>query len=354
MNGAASPLLTRARLRATIVGLSTTVLLLPLAVSVAQADENPTASDHVLTTAVVGSARSGRLIDVRVTGTPSLPPGQTASATWIDPGTGVGATSYTTTGEDGTALFALRSWKSTTVSIAVGSAVVELGVDVVPERAPIVSPDGAPAQLPSYLVNDDPAGLGAGANASVLKISPERAASMSGVSWRRGCLPLRYLREVQVNYWGVDGYRHRGTLITRDSAASAVARSFTLLYEAGYRMTSMHPVDVYGPSLIGPGADDYASMAAGNTSMFNCRYQAGKELSRVWSPHASGRALDINPWENPYLSRGGLVPNAWWYEHRWGSPMVIQRGSVVTRILVANGWIWGARFDDLHHFDYAG
>ena len=46
-------------------------------------------------------------------------------------------------------------------------------------------------------------------------------------------------------------------------------------------------------------------MAANNTSAFNCR-----EVSRrpgVWSQHAFGTAIDINPVQNPYILRNGTV-----------------------------------------------
>jgi len=95
-------------------------------------------------------------------------------------------------------------------------------------------------------------------------------------------------------------------------------------------------------------------MAAGNTSMFNCRFQVGKEHRRAWSPHANGRALDINPWENPYLAPGGILPKRWYFDTRASSPLVIRAGSAITRIIYANRWKWGVRFKDYLHFDHRG
>ena len=43
------------------------------------------------------------------------------------------------------------------------------------------------------------------------------------------------------------------------------------------------------------GADDHRSMAADNTSGFNCRFVAGTQR---WSMHAYGLAVDLNPVEN--------------------------------------------------------
>ena len=55
------------------------------------------------------------------------------------------------------------------------------------------------------------------------------------------------------------------------------------------------------------------SMAAGNTSAFNCRDVVGRPGVR--SPHSYGRSLDLNTWENPYRSQQGTVPNTWWMGH---------------------------------------
>ena len=72
----------------------------------------------------------------------------------------------------------------------------------------------------------------------------------------------------------------------------------------------MYRVDRFGWGHRSRGGDDYASMAAGNTSAFNCRDVVGRPGVR--SPHSYGRSLDVNTWENPYRSAQGTVPNTWW------------------------------------------
>ena len=47
------------------------------------------------------------------------------------------------------------------------------------------------------------------------------------------------------------------------------------------------------------GADDERSMAANNSSAFNCREVPGKP--GVFSRHSFGAALDLNPAQNPFL-----------------------------------------------------
>jgi len=47
--------------------------------------------------------------------------------------------------------------------------------------------------------------------------------------------------------------------------------------------------------------DDDASMATDNTSAFSC---GRKSNGTTWSGHAYGRAIDIDPAQNPYVYRG--------------------------------------------------
>ena len=70
------------------------------------------------------------------------------------------------------------------------------------------------------------------------------------------------------------------------------------LYRLRFPIRQMRLVDAYG-------ADDHRSMDADNTSAFNCRFVAGSP--GVWSEHAYGRAIDVNPVENPYVTASGYV-----------------------------------------------
>ncbi|HEV7482911.1 MAG TPA: M15 family metallopeptidase [Solirubrobacterales bacterium] len=70
------------------------------------------------------------------------------------------------------------------------------------------------------------------------------------------------------------------------------------LFRLHYPIRQMRLVDAYG-------AVDDRSMDADNTSAFNCRFVAGS--GGVWSQHAYGRALDLNPLENPYVTESGCV-----------------------------------------------
>jgi poly-gamma-glutamate synthesis protein (capsule biosynthesis protein) len=84
---------------------------------------------------------------------------------------------------------------------------------------------------------------------------------------------------VTVSYVGFDGRAHRGTLVVGRRVAGDVAVVFRRLYAARFPIHRMQPIARYGGS-------DTRSMAADNTSAFNCRYRGG--VCCTWSRHAYG------------------------------------------------------------------
>jgi len=177
--------------------------------------------------------------------------------------------------------------------------------------------------------------------------------SMVGRSWRSGCPVGRSgLRLLRINYWGYDGYRYRGELVAATSAIDNMSRALKGMYDGGYPLRSLIRVDHFGYSSRLRGADDYRSMAAGNTSAFNCRGVVGNPSVR--SPHATGRALDINTWENPYRSARGIVPNTWWQPRSHARIAWRSSSHAVVRVMARHGLRWTYGNGDTQHFDYVG
>jgi hypothetical protein len=191
-----------------------------------------------------------------------------------------------------------------------------------------------------------------GFRGSIERIDAGTRGRMSGGSWHRGC-PVGFaeLRLLRVSHWGFDGRAHRGRLVVNRDAAAAMLRVMRRLYSLRFPIRQMRLVDAFG-------ADDRRSMAADNTSAFNCRFVAGS--GGVWSEHAYGRALDLNPLENPYVTESGYVsppggaPFADRSRHRRG--MVHHAGPVVAAF-AAVGWQWGGNWPwprDYQHFSATG
>jgi D-alanyl-D-alanine carboxypeptidase len=174
---------------------------------------------------------------------------------------------------------------------------------------------------------------------------------ITGVSWRPGCpVGLADLRLLTVSYRGFDGRVHRGRLVVHRDYAAAMVRTMRSLFRLRYPIRRMRLVDAYG-------ADDHRSMDADNTSAFNCRIVAGNP--GVWSEHAYGRAIDVNPIENPYVTESGYVspPAGAPFAQRSHAKGVIHRGGPVVRAFAAIGWEWGGNWSwpkDYQHFSATG
>ena len=210
----------------------------------------------------------------------------------------------------------------------------------------------APAQpAPAQTAAGDAAAERAGFRSNVERLSPKLRRRMTDSSWHEGCpVGLGRLRLVRATHWDFDGDRRQGSLVVHERYARGVAAVMKRLYAQRFPIRRMELIDRYG-------ADDHRSMGADNTSAFNCRFVNG--TSR-WSMHAYGKAIDINPRENPYVS-GSFVspPEGEPYADR--SPkrkgMIFRKGPVVRSMRRIVGWEWagdwsGAR--DYQHFSADG
>jgi hypothetical protein len=169
-----------------------------------------------------------------------------------------------------------------------------------------------------------------------------------GASWHTGCpVAASRLRLLGLTYWGFDGKPHTGSLVVHADVARDVVRVFARLYAVRFPVRRMRPVDAYG-------ASDERSMAADNTSAFNCRYAVAPGPPH-WSAHAYGRAIDVNPVENPYLEGRRILPpagRAFLDRTRARRGMAVA-GGLLVRSFEAAGWEWGGRWTgspDYQHF----
>jgi hypothetical protein len=169
-------------------------------------------------------------------------------------------------------------------------------------------------------------------------------------SWRSGCpVGVESLRMVEVSHWGFDGKERTGTLIVAAAVAEDMVDIMSRLFTAGFPIERMEPVDVYD-------GDDNRSMAANNTSAFNCRAVTG---GSSWSEHSYGTAVDVNPLLNPYVRGGTVLPpeGSAYADRSLDEPGMIHAGDEVVEAFGAHGWIWGGTWDstkDYQHFSTSG
>ncbi len=164
---------------------------------------------------------------------------------------------------------------------------------------------------------------------------------------RPGCPADREdLRRVEVNFHTWKGGLKRGSLVVHRDVADDMAAIFTDIFDARFPIRSMRPIEEFG-------GDDNASMAADNTSAYNCRQAAQANSSAGASPHANGRAVDINPRENPWLDPrcDCFMPTPWNAERTPGKGKILE-GGPVWRAFTKRGWIWqDIATADYQHFD---
>lgn len=191
--------------------------------------------------------------------------------------------------------------------------------------------------------------LGAGPppfRSSIAPLTAKERAAMTPSVWRKGCpVGLASLRVVSVSHWDFNGRVRTGRLVVHRDVAADVAEAMRRLYAARFPIRWMVPIERFGGS-------DFRSIEADNTSAFNCRYVDG---TRRWSNHAYGRAIDINPIENPYVSASGRtshpasVPYVRRTPHRLG---MLFAGGAGIRAFDAIGWGWGGRWSGAKDFQH--
>jgi hypothetical protein len=170
-------------------------------------------------------------------------------------------------------------------------------------------------------------------------------------SYRRGCpVPPSRLRAVRVAYWDFAGRRRLGELVVNESQTTAVTRVFRILYRARFPIRSIRPIDAFHGS-------DPRSMAADNTSGFNCRAAVAPGPTH-WSAHAYGLAIDVNTRENPYRDGGRWLPaaGARFADRAAVRPGMAVAGGVLVRAFASVGWEWGGAWSDpdYQHFSATG
>jgi hypothetical protein len=182
---------------------------------------------------------------------------------------------------------------------------------------------------------------------------------MQGSSWHsnRGCPARESLALLTVPYRDFAGETRLGRLVFTKRVANQVASIFTEIFESQkFRIERMELVDKFR-------GDDDASMAANNTSAFNCRFVAG---TTALSAHALGIAIDINPEQNPFV-KGAVTappkgkafdrPSKRQSAQRRGQPGIIMPGDVVVKAFKRQGWKWGGDWSskkDYQHFSENG
>jgi poly-gamma-glutamate synthesis protein (capsule biosynthesis protein) len=180
----------------------------------------------------------------------------------------------------------------------------------------------------------------------ICAIPDEVRTRMAGHSWHGEdprCPRWDALAYVVVDHVTFEG-TSRGELVVAAELASRTVELFRRLWQLGFPIRQLRLVDDFG-------ASDDASMAADNSSGFNFRVISGTD---TLSQHALGRAIDINPVENPWRRPHRIEPEAGraFADRSLVRPGMIVRPGPVAAALDELDWEWGGdwrhAFDDHH------
>ncbi len=181
-------------------------------------------------------------------------------------------------------------------------------------------------------------------------VEPLRGDPLARSSWNEDCpVAVSDLAYLTVSFWGFDELPHTGELIVKNTVADDVVTVFETLFDERYPIEEMRIVT--DADIDAPPIGD-----TNNTSSFVCRVVQG---TTVFSEHARGLAIDINPFHNPFLKDDLVLPElAGYYTDRSvAEDALIRDGDAVVGAFASIGWSWGGDWTslkDYQHFSHNG
>lgn len=188
------------------------------------------------------------------------------------------------------------------------------------------------------------------------EITDELLMRINGKSYQEnGDIQLSDLRYLRLLHYDFEDKIRVGELIVNAALVDDFLDIFTQLFDHEYQIQSMYLVDNYWTG--DAGTTDNQSIEHNNTSAFNYRFATG---STKLSQHALGRAIDINPQQNPYVSYSSGSPE-WSHENAndyidrtSGAQHMITEGDLCYQLFLEHGFTWGGDWTytkDYQHFE---
>lgn len=148
------------------------------------------------------------------------------------------------------------------------------------------------------------------------------------------------LELVTVSYYGFDDKIHKGKILVHKEVVSDIIEIFNFVLETRFPIEKVVPICEYKWS-------DEESMKDNNTSSFNYRFISG---TRVHSMHASGLAIDINPFQNPYIKNHIILPEGASYDTT--KKGTLTANSPLVKEFKNRGWSWGGDWKSLKDYQH--
>jgi hypothetical protein len=148
------------------------------------------------------------------------------------------------------------------------------------------------------------------------------------------------LELVSVSYYGFDDRIHEGKILVHKEIVSDVIEIFDFILETRFPIAKVVPISEYKWS-------DEESMKDNNTSSFNYRFISG---TRIHSMHAKGLAIDINPFQNPYIKNHIILPEGASYDTT--KKGTLTSDSPLVKEFKKRGWSWGGDWESLKDYQH--
>lgn len=179
---------------------------------------------------------------------------------------------------------------------------------------------------------------------------------INGKSWvDNNDIALSELRYIKLLHYNFNGEVQVGELIANVALVQDYREIFTELLKAKYQIFSMFLIDNYWADT--PAQSDWQSIDVNNTSAFCYRKSSvGNKLSN----HAFGRAIDINPMQNPYVTLKNGKKSC---EHENAMDFIdradpkdhmITHDDLCYKLFIEHGFTWGGDWSnplDYQHFE---
>ncbi len=156
---------------------------------------------------------------------------------------------------------------------------------------------------------------------------------------------IESLTIVNVEYYSTDSALHRGQLVINRLLRDDIIEVFEFIKENKIIIDMVIPIRFDLPN-------NGTSMANLNNS-YSFHYRDKVNKSNSFSMHAFGMAIDINPFDNPYISSTNRVlPQGAVYNTN--SPKSLTQSSALVQKFLSLGWTWGGNWSsskDYMHFE---
>lgn len=147
---------------------------------------------------------------------------------------------------------------------------------------------------------------------------------------------IKRQKVLEVFYFGFDGEKHRSQIVVDKDLAGDVLGAFELIEKEKFPIKAVIPSSDEKYEW-----DDDKLMKANVTSGFNYRLIA--RTGKI-SNHAFGRAIDINPFQNPFIKGDYISPFGSSYDSKAKGTIV--KNSFLVRYFKSRGWDWGGDWTD--------